>query len=191
MQVVFRRTGERRYAVIVAMHGQAAQTMSPAPGFDSHIPHDLVHYVVEAELGLEAGVFGRASRGAGTFYAAETASNPREQARMRRKQARRELSLRRERTSEEQLATSERLAALCDLEWRRRHGQRPNPALWQPHSPVCAVDAEHIDNVVSRLDRLAPLWNQLSIGDELCFTWPGLDCAVRNHARESAAPTLR
>lgn len=62
MQVIFRRIGERRYAVIVEVPGEAAQTMSPAPGFDQHIPHDLVHYVVEAELGLEAGVFGRAAR---------------------------------------------------------------------------------------------------------------------------------
>lgn len=180
MQVIFRRTGERRYAVVVAVHGQFEQTMSPAPGFDSHIPHDLVHYVVEAQLGLEAGVFGRASRGGGTFYPAGAATNPREQARMRRKQARRELSLRRERANEQQLETSERLAALCDLAWRRRHGQQPNPSLWQPGSPISAVDAARVECVVSRLDRLAPLWNQLPVGGELTFTWPGLDGTVQN-----------
>jgi hypothetical protein len=186
MQVIFRRTGERRYAVVVAAHGQAAQTMSPAPGFDSHIPHDLVHYVVEAQLGLEAGVFGRASRGGGTFYAAATAANPREQTRMRRKQARRELSFRRERANEEQLETSERLAALCDLAWRRRHGQRPNPALWHRGSPISAVDAARVESVVSRLDLLAPLWNQLPIGGALTFTWPGLDGTVQNQAQQPA-----
>lgn len=175
MQVIFRRTGERRYAVIVAVPGEAAQTMSPAPGFDPHIPHDLVHYVVEAELGLEAGVFGRAARGGGTFYAVSNATKSRERARMRRKQARRELSLRSERANEEQLETSERLASLCDLAWRRRHGQRPNAALWQPASPISAVDVERVERVVSRLDQLAPLWNQLPVGGELAFTWPGLD----------------
>lgn len=84
MRVIFRRTGARRYAVVVEMPGEATQTMNPAPGFDENIPHDLVHYVVEAALGLDAGVFGRAARGGGTFYAAETASNSREQARRRR-----------------------------------------------------------------------------------------------------------
>ncbi|MGC4086573.1 MAG: hypothetical protein QM756_01510 [Polyangiaceae bacterium] len=180
MRVVFRRTGERRYAVIVEVPGQAAQTMSPAPGFDDHIPHDLVHYVVEAELGLEAGVFGRAARGGGTFYPANTtpSTNPREQARRRRKQARRELALRRERSNEEQLGTSERLAALCDVAWRRRHGQRPDPTFCAPSAPISAFDAARIERVVSRLDQLAPLWNQLPLGGELALTWPSLSAEL-------------
>lgn len=179
MQVIFRRVGERRYAVIVEMPGEAAQTLSPAPGFDQHIPHDLVHYVVEAELGLEAGVFGRAARGAGTFYDAEAATNPREQARRRRKKARREQGLRRERACEEQLKTSERLAYLCDIAWRRRRGQRPDPAFWSPSSPVSAIDAARVERVVRRLDQLAPLWHQLPVGGELALTWPSLSAEPR------------
>jgi hypothetical protein len=172
MQVIFRRTGERRYAVVVEVPGQATQTMSPAPGFDEHIPHDLVHYVVEAELGFDAGVFGRAARGGGTFYAAESSINSREQARRRRKQARREQALSREGAHNEQLNTSERLASLCDLAWRRRHGQRPDPAHWSPTTPVSATDAARIERVVSRLDQIAPLWKQLPVGGELALTWP-------------------
>src|SRR5262249_31847708 len=149
MRVIFRRTGERRYAVVVEVPGEATQTMSPAPGFDEHIPHDLVHYVVEAALGLEAGVFGRAARGAGTFYVAQPASNAREQARKRRKQARREQGLRRDRANEEQLETSERIAYLSDIAWRRRHGQRPDPAFSQAPSRVSAADAARIERVVS------------------------------------------
>jgi hypothetical protein len=175
MRVIFRRTGERRYAVIVEVPGEVPQTMSPAPGFDDHIPHDLVHYVVEAELGLEAGVFGRAARGGGTFYATETATNSRERARQRRKQARREQTLRRNPAHEEQLDTSERLAALCDVAWRRRHGQRPDPALWHPPSPTSTIDSARVERVVSRLDQLAPLWNRLPVGGELALTWPSLD----------------
>jgi hypothetical protein len=174
MRVIFRRTGERRYAVIVEVPGEAAQTMSPAPGFDAYIPHDLVHYVVEAELGLRAGVFGRAARGAGTFYPAETAAHPREQARRRRKQARREHSLRRQRAPEEELDVSERLAYLCDIAWRRRHGQRPSPAIASRPSPLSALDAARVERVVSRLDQLAPLWHQLPVGGELALTWPRL-----------------
>ena len=187
MRVIFRRTGERRYAVIVSVPGTAPHIMSPAPGFDRHIPHDLVHYVVEAELGLDAGVFGRAARGGGTFHATATAINAREQARRRRKQTRRELALRRIPAHEEQLRTSERLAALCDLAWRRRHGQRPDPGFWPPESPSSALDSARIERVVSRLDELAVLWNQLPVGGELAFAWPGLAGAVREPARASAA----
>jgi hypothetical protein len=182
MRVIFRRSGERRYAVVVEVPGSAAQTMNPAPGFDEHIPHDLVHYVVEAELGLEAGVFGRAARGAGTFYATETASNSREQARRRRKQARREQALGREHAHQEQLDTSERLAALCDVAWRRRHGQRPDPALERPSSAISALDVARVERVVARLDQLAPLWNQLPVGGELTLTWPSLSAHLRSPA---------
>lgn len=173
MRVLFRRTGDRRYAVIVEVPGEATQTMSPAPGFDEFIPHDLVHYVVEAELGLEAGVFGRAARGGGTFYPAETVGNSRECARRRRKQARREHALRRERVNEEQLDTSERFAALCDVAWRRRHGQRPNITL-SPPSPASSVEAARIERIVTRLDQLATLWHQLPVGGQLSLIWPSL-----------------
>jgi hypothetical protein len=174
MRVIFQRTGERSYAVVIEVPGRAAQTMSPAPGFDEHIPHDLVHYVVEAELGLDAGVFGRAARGGGTFYTAASTPDPRTQARARRKQARRERALRREPMNEEQLATSERLAYLCDIAWRRRHGQRADPSFWQPTSPISPADAVRVERVVSRLDRLAPTWRQLQSGDQLAFEWPSL-----------------
>ena len=46
MDVIFRRTGERRYAVVLSIAVLAPQVMDPAPGFDPHIPPDLVHYVV-------------------------------------------------------------------------------------------------------------------------------------------------
>jgi len=174
MIVTFRRIGERRYAVVIEVPGEAPQMMSPAPGFDHYIPHDLVHYVVEAELGLESGVFGRAARGGGTFYAAQTAIDSREQARRRRKQARREQALGRDPTGEDQLNTSERLASLSDVAWRRRHGQRPDPAFWQPSSSISALDAARVERIVARLDQLAPLWNRLPVGGELALTWPSL-----------------
>jgi len=57
------RTGERRYALIATMPGEAAQTMSPAPGFDPHIqrkwaasdedkePFKVTKWVAARELG--------------------------------------------------------------------------------------------------------------------------------------------
>jgi hypothetical protein len=69
MNVAFKRTGARRYAVIVTRAGESPQAMDPAPGYDDDIPHDLVHYRVEAVLALANGVYAtavaRAARGPG------------------------------------------------------------------------------------------------------------------------------
>lgn len=175
MDVYFRRTGERRYAVIVHVAGRAPQVMDPAPGFDPHIPHDLVHYVVEAELGFGSGVFGRAASGGGTFISAPQGQSAREWARARRRQQRREASLKlADEKQRNDLESSERLAGICDLLWRRRQGQRPDPARLEPRWELSETDARQVDRVVARLEELAPLWNRLQVGEELVFTWPSL-----------------
>lgn len=172
MNVRFKRTGARRYAVIVTPSGESSRAMDPAPAYDDDIPHDLVHYVVEAELGLTHGVYGRAGLGAGTFITtAERDASPRERAREQRKQHRRERALDVEDTRHAaDMARSERLAALCDVAWRRKHGQHPHPARSAPVPRT--EDTADIARVVSRLDAVAPLWRALPIGGELMFEWP-------------------
>jgi hypothetical protein len=183
MIVSFKRTGARRYAVIVDLPGQAPQVMDPAPGYDDDIPHDLVHYVVEAELGMTAGVYGRAAKGGGTFVGAgDVGLNARERARQQRKQQKRESSLRaRDDASAREMETSERLAALCDVAWRRKHGQRPD-ALRKAPVPLSEQDVARTAKVVARLDELAPLWRALPIGEQLSFEWPSARC------RDTAGP---
>ena len=172
MNVRFRRTGVRRYAVVVTLAGEPPRAMDPAPAYDDDIPHDLVHYVVEAELGLANGVYGRAARGAGTFIAtAEGGINPKEWARKQRKQQKLERALGAQDARQAgDMAQSERLAALCDIAWRRKHGQRPEPGRSAP-VPL-TEDAAVVGRVVSRLDAIAPLWRALLVGDELVFEWP-------------------
>lgn len=177
MEVSFKRTGARRYAVNLEIAGKPPQKMDPAPGFDEHIPHDLVHYVVEAELRLTSGVYGRAASGGGTFITApgETLSS-RERARAHRKQVRRESRLRSaDEQSERAMQLSELLAGTCDLVWRRRHGQRPDPERWILDAPIAADIAPQVERVVARLDQLAPRWHRLPIGGELAFVWPSLE----------------
>lgn len=175
MNVIFRRTGDRRYAVILEAPGRAPQAVEPAPGYDDDIPHDLVHYVVEAELGLELGVFGRAALGGGTFIPSQTGT-PRERARQRRKQLRREQSLHTaDDAASRDMTTSERLAGLVDLAWRRRHGQKPDP-LRRPPPPARSPEEEaRIDRVVARLGVLSRAWRALPIGGELSFVWPSVE----------------
>ncbi len=174
MNVRFRRTGARRYAVVVTVAGEPPRTMDPAPAYDDEIPHDVVHYVVEAELGLINGVYGRAARGGGTFITtAGPDVGPRERARRQRKQHRRERALgAQDARHAADMAQSERLAALCDVAWRRKHGQRPDPARSAPVPRT--EDAANVERVVSRLDAIAPPWRELPVGDELVFEWPGV-----------------
>lgn len=170
MHVAFRRTGVRRYATVVTVPGHAPRALDPAPGYDDDIPHDLVHYVVEAELGLRYGVYGSAARGGGTFIAtSQEDTRPRERAREQRRQRRRERSLR-ARDASGEMARSERLAASCDVTFRRQHGKRPDPAREPP--VVAAEDAADVERVVARLDAIAPLWRELPVNGELVFDWP-------------------
>ncbi len=170
MHVAFRRTGTRRYATIVTLPGKPPQVMDPAPAYDDDIPHDLVHYVVEAELGLTYAVYGSAARGGGTFIATPGAS-ARDRARQQRKQRRREESLRaQDSRGASELARSERLAQLADVAWRRKHGQRPDPGRQAPE--LLPEDAADVERVVACLDAIAPLWRNLPVGGELVFEWP-------------------
>lgn len=172
MNVAFRRTGARRYAVIVTLPGEPPRVMDPAPGYDDDIPHDLVHYLVEAELGLTLGVYGSAARGAGTFVrTSDGTGSARERARAQRQQRRREQALRAHDVEHAgEMARSERLAGVCDVVWRRKHGQKPDAGRAGPL--MRAEDTDSVERVVARLDAVAPLWRALPVGAQLVFEWP-------------------
>lgn len=175
----FKRTGTRRYAVGISVSGGAERVMDPAPGYDDDIPHDLVHYLVEAALGFSRGVFGRAAQGGGTFVAREAEGlSTRERARQRRKQQKREGSLRAlDESSAREMGASEQLAAVCDVAWRRKHGQRPD-ALRKPPEMTPAFEANDIARVVEQLDALAPRWRALPVGGALAFEWPSVHAST-------------
>jgi hypothetical protein len=175
VEVIFERTGERRYAVVITAPGRATRRMDPAPGYDEHIPHDLVHYLTEAVLGLDSGVFGRAAAGGGGFTpVGETAGAPRERARAQRRTRKREASLRR--TGHEDMATSERLAGITDVAWRRRAGARTPE--WAAGRPPTPEDEARVRRILPHLDRAAALWHDLPVGGTLAYTWPGTVPAV-------------
>ncbi|MEV4003310.1 hypothetical protein [Actinomadura sp. NPDC049753] len=170
MDVSFERTGERRYATVVRLPGRHPRRMDPAPGYDDQIPHDLVHYLVEAEMGLTSGVFGRAAAGGGGGFneTVEAPGDARRRAREQRRLKKREAFL--NRSDPGDMGRSEHLAGLCDLAWRRRAGAR-TPA-WAERRPIPPEDRPAVDRVLARLDELVPLWRDLPVGGSLTFTWP-------------------
>jgi hypothetical protein len=77
MRVHFKKTGGRRYGVFVEREQAPDVMMHPAPGYDDDLPHDLLHFVAEAEWGIDESVFGQlaAGGGAGTFWTTEKVAN--------------------------------------------------------------------------------------------------------------------
>ncbi|TDC46799.1 hypothetical protein E1281_27240 [Actinomadura sp. KC345] len=169
MEVTFERTGERRYATVIALPGLNPRRWDPAPGFDENIPHDLVHYLAEAELGLRFGVYGRAAAGGGGFTAmTDTPGDPRRRTREQRRMKKREASL--ARADRGDMARSEYFAGLCDVVWRHRAGAE-TPG-WADGKSVPPEDLPTVDRILNRLDESAPLWRDLPVGGSLTFTWP-------------------
>lgn len=68
MQVIFTRLDNRRYAVGLRRDGPRDIGVDvpswPGPG-SAQVPHDLVHFIVEEQLGLRLGIFGQAAAGGG------------------------------------------------------------------------------------------------------------------------------
>lgn len=87
MKVEFHKTSERQYAVVVKREGRPPVRIDPAPGFDEFLPHDLVHFVVEQELGLRNAIYGQLDAGgtAGSFRLDEPSAKSKSHGRARRK----------------------------------------------------------------------------------------------------------
>ena len=186
MEVEFRRTGERRYAITIHRKDLPAIEMNPAPGYDSVMPHDLVHLVVESELGLNRGIFGQVAAGghAGTFHRQTAAGEDRREAarNWRRTGKRAEKLLREGRQEADQ---SERATYICLYEWLSRSA---DPSRTKRAAPM-ASQAKHIRElqspaedralndgvlaeVCTRLDCLSARWTSLGIGEFLTVEWP-------------------
>ena len=186
MQVTFARTGTRRYAVRVTRPDFPTVEMDPAPGFDDHLPHDLVHYVVEEELGLRMGVFGQLAAGgdAGTFSVRIAKPARREWSRQQRRNKRRGVRLASEGRADAEL--SERAAAICLSAWL---GRSSNPLRraqaremasyvrrlrdeW-PRQELALLSPERLDHICARLSEVSEQWRRLGVGEALNLSWRG------------------
>ena len=169
MILVFSRTGERRYTVEAQRPGLPHLLMSPAPGYDPLMPHDMMHMVVEAQLGLRHGIFGQLAAGgnAGTFHLPmKNGDNSREIARTRRRVAARGKKLLRE--GRDECAQSERAAFICWNEWRARSSSRNQRKL------SGELSESKLDEICEHLDELSSHWFRLTVGEGMAVSWPDL-----------------
>jgi hypothetical protein len=150
--------------------GSIVETRSP--GGRHRLPHDLMHYVVESELGLDDGLWGRIHSGVtySNFRVLRAPSKKRSHAR----RARRHTGRRKGVLEAEVLVgvfhdiwegTAERewgsIRAFLDATWSPRTRSRAEE-----------VDEETIQRVCAALNEAASAWNRVPLGGELCVQWP-------------------
>jgi hypothetical protein len=111
-------------------------------GYDDFLPHDLLHFVSEAEFGLDGAVFGDLAAGGNARIFQPM--DPKPVAKMWRKE-------RKARTGLPDGRRSEELAWELERDWRAR---TLRPELQQ------------------KLDGLAERWHALQVGGALTLEWP-------------------
>lgn len=186
MDVIFERTGARRYAVEIHRDDEVLR-MDPAPGFDEYFPHDLQHLIVEEQLGLRHGIFGRLAAGgtSSTFISTSAHSGPtvskREASRRRRKLQRKNQQLANQGPSD--YGQSERATLVAWHDWLtqckepelRRQGADMAAAAATVRSQMSPSEQRQFDEVLpalrQRIDVVARQWAATQVGRKLAIRW--------------------
>lgn len=199
MIVIFQRTGQRRYAVEAQRPGRPDLVMNPAPGYDPLIPHDMMHLVVEAQLGLTRGVFGQLAAGgdAGTFHVPmNSTDSSRKLARVRKRVRGKGSKLLKEGRDDSE--RSERATFICWHEWLARssssdHKQLSREMAKQAKQVRDTGGAEELrkltdgklDEICTHLDQLSSQWSNLEVGQSIAVRWPDLAIVSTPDANDS------
>jgi hypothetical protein len=163
MNVIFTKTGERRYGVRVERDRAPALCIWSAPGYDDYLPHDVLHCVAEAEFGLDGAVFGDLAAGgnARIFIPVDKTLV----AKMWRKQ-------RTHRTRLPEGRRSEQLAGVLEAAWNARRGRAAVPDDWRDRLAAARVDEAQVEAAMTTLDDLAERWHGLRVGGSITLDWP-------------------
>jgi hypothetical protein len=151
--VTFVKRGVRQYSVHVERE-RAIDLRCGSIGYDDWLPHDLLHFVAEAEYGLDGAIFGNlAAGGNARLFIPE---DPALIAKMLRRQRIKPTKLPDGRRSEE-------------LAWELERG-------WRAKSLPADLQA--------KLDALAKEWHALQVGGSLTLEWPRPEGRRRHPPRE-------
>ncbi|WP_042384257.1 hypothetical protein [Streptacidiphilus melanogenes] len=176
MDVTFTKLSGRRYRMAVVREHGPELAPRQGPGYDDYLPHDAVHFLVEAEAGLSRGAFGRIAAGRNNiFWAADPVA--------RRRQARREAKRPPSQAEHADMARSETLASLCEPLWKQRAGQRADLPIWfaSRASASGISDPPLVERILARLDEFAACWHALPVGGSVTLAWPSGDPAGPPH----------
>ena len=199
MIVVFRRTGQRRYSVEAQRLGFPNVVMHPAPGYDRLIPHDLMHLVVEAQLGLKHGIYAQLAAGgnAGSFRVNDDESSRGVTRRVRRQVTKRGKRLLR--GSRDELLQSERATYICWQAWLARSSSPEQRKQSQTMTQIAehvqgttgvrelqALNEAKLDKICKHLDHLSSHWSRLEVGQSISVGWPDLTIVTEYFAKPTA-----
>lgn len=160
MKVSFTKTDLRRYGVYV-QRDKAPDLWMYGPGYHEDLPHDLLHFVAEAEFQLDGGVFGDVAAGgnARIFQPVDETLV----AKMWRQKRMHKVVLPDGRRSEELVDELQR-------GWRDRTLE---PAL------------------LAKLDDLAVRWRALEPGESITLEWPRAEGRRKHPPRDRRRPAGR
>ena len=158
MNVTFTRTAERRYRVSVDGPGLVPSFMEPAPGYDARLPHDMAHFVVERELGIDGGVFGQLADGGHVNTFRPQGERPRTRVIKRGKRLAQE--------NHDDAMLSEKIVGIVSRYWNSG-----SPAAI-PASGVDGVSADDLRRVYRAFDEVSATWSRLQVGESMTLSWP-------------------
>ncbi|MDX3098349.1 hypothetical protein PV417_28130 [Streptomyces sp. ME19-03-3] len=163
MRVVFTKGPGTSYRIAVHRETGAALAPRNGPGGHPYLPHDLVHFLVEAEAGIELGVYGRLAAGDnGLFWPAD----PAERARAARR--RKSKPVKPSPRARQDMARSEHLADVALRVWEVRRGHAHELPAYLAAEGIPAV----VDRIVVAFDDHADRWHATPVTGELTVTWP-------------------
>jgi hypothetical protein len=152
---------EHRYDVYVDRDRATDLFIRSAPGYDDWLPHDVLHFVAEAEFGLDDGIFGHLATGGNARIFIPV--DPRETTKLWRQNRIKKVKLPDGRRSEQ-------------LAWRLERG-------WRARTLEPAL--------LAKLDALAERWHALPLGGALTLDWPRAETSRRANRPASAAASAR
>lgn len=169
MEITFTKTGPRAYEAVVSRDDGVVLRV-PSPDRPAGLPHDIAHYLVERELGLERGFWGCVAAGA-VFDNIRVVSG-------RRRPHAAERSKEMIKAARTQLATSE-LYALVLLGVAREGKEADWPGVvarldevWRPfREPRRPVSAEEAVRVCRVMRETEARWLALPVGQGLTVSW--------------------
>jgi hypothetical protein len=165
MEVTFTKLAGRRYTMAITREHGPALAPRGGPGYHDYLPHDAVHFLVEAEARLAGGVFGRVARGESTlFWTADPA--------LRRKHARRARARKPDPAQHADMAMSERLAGTCQVLWEMRAGHLATAPEWLSRAGPETLEPGLVQRIMVRLDEFAAMWHPLPAGGSITVGWP-------------------
>jgi hypothetical protein len=168
MEITFTRLDER-FVETTVTRDDGALLATRSPGAGDRLPHDLIHYVVESELGLEDGLWGGVASGV-TYKNFRIVVPPKTKQRPRRP---------RRKTKRKGLLEAEVLVWVLHDIWdgtaEREWGtiRAFLDSIWSPRARSRAdeLEPETIRRVREALDRTEAEWKRVPRGGQLRVTW--------------------